>query len=184
MAVERVEQRLRKVTAALNEADVPYAVIGGNAVAAWVAKADPSATRTTVDVDLLVKQQDVGRVTDVFQGLGFTRHNLRPMLLFTDPEEPSKRSGVHLVWAGQKVRPSYSHAAPLVDESALDPQGFRLIDLPALVRMKLTSLRDIDRVHISDLLSVGLIDDGIRLSLPDDLRARLESVEASREREE
>lgn len=183
MAVERVEQRLRKVTAALNDADVPYAVIGGNAVAAWVAKADPSATRTTVDVDLLVKQQDVGRVTDVFQGLGFTRHNLRPMLLFTDPEEPSKRSGVHLVWAGQKMRPSYSHAAPLVDESVFDPQGFWVIDLPALVKMKLTSLRDIDRVHIGDLLSVGLIDEGIRASLPDDLRARLVSVEASRERE-
>ncbi len=43
MAVERVEQRLRKVTAALNDADVPYGVIGGNAVAAWVAKADPGA---------------------------------------------------------------------------------------------------------------------------------------------
>ena len=50
--------------------------------------------------------------------------------------------------------------------------------------MRLTSLRDIDRVHISDLLSVGLIDEGIRTSLPDDLRARLESVEAAREREE
>ena len=31
-AVEKVKERLRRVTKALNEADVPYAVIGGNAV--------------------------------------------------------------------------------------------------------------------------------------------------------
>ena len=36
MAVDRVEKRLRKVTAALDAAGVKYAVIGGNAVAAWL----------------------------------------------------------------------------------------------------------------------------------------------------
>ncbi len=47
-----------------------------------------------------------------------------------------------------------------------------LLDLPALVRMKLTSYRDIDRVHVADLLSVGLIDDavaGARLRLTERL---------------
>ena len=44
MAVDRVEQRLRKVTAALDAAEVPYAVIGGNAVACWVGRVDPAAT--------------------------------------------------------------------------------------------------------------------------------------------
>jgi hypothetical protein len=177
MAVERVEKRLLRVTHALNSAGIRYAVIGGNAVALWVAKADPSATRSTVDVDLLVDQADLEALTNVFASLGFTRHDLRRLILFTDPEEPSRRSGVHLVWAGCKVLPSY--AAPKLDEAVFEPiQGFWVLDLPALVRMKLTSFRDIDRVHIADMLSVGLIDEGVRANLPVDLRDRLTQLEA------
>ena len=42
-AVEMVRERLLRSTAALEAAGVPYAVIGGNAVAAWVSKVDPGA---------------------------------------------------------------------------------------------------------------------------------------------
>lgn len=179
MAVDRVEKRLRRVAAALDAADIGYAVIGGNAVAAWVARVDPSATRATKDVDLLVERADLDRITEVMDGLGFGRHDLRNLVLFTDPEEPSKRAGVHLVWANEKVRPSYALPAPSTDETVRDPEGLLILNLPALVRMKLTSFRDIDRVHIADMLSVGLIDYALRSALPDDLRARLAEVEAS-----
>lgn len=198
MAVERVERRLKRVAAALNAAGVRYAVIGGNAVAAWVAKADRSATRSTVDVDLLVERDDLDAVTQVFEGLGFTRQHppesplgkggprgVAALMLFTDPEEPSRRSGVHLVWAGRKVLPSYAHPAPSVMEAVLDQEhGFWLLELTALVRMKLTSFRDVDRVHVADLLSVGLIDKAVRASLPGDLLERLRVVEATVEQME
>src|SRR5438067_424270 len=36
-AVAKVRERLLRATAALNQAGVPYAVVGGNAVASWVA---------------------------------------------------------------------------------------------------------------------------------------------------
>ena len=179
MAVDRVEKRLRRVTAALDAAGIPYAVIGGNAVAAWVARVDPSATRATKDVDLLVERADLDRITEVMDGLGFGRHDLRSLVLFTDPEEPSKRAGVHLVWANEKVRPSYALPAPSTDETVRDAEGLRVLDLPALVRMKLTSFRDIDRVHIADMLSVGLIDQALRRALPDEFRKRLTELEAS-----
>jgi hypothetical protein len=39
-AVAKVRERLLRSTAALNLAAVPYAVIGGNAVASWVATVD------------------------------------------------------------------------------------------------------------------------------------------------
>jgi len=39
-AVELVKQRLDRTCIALRNANVPYAVIGGNAVAAWVATID------------------------------------------------------------------------------------------------------------------------------------------------
>ena len=98
-----------------------------------------------------------------------------------DPDEPSVRASIHLVWAQQKVRPEYSVPAPSVDESVRDPQGFNVIDLPALVRMKLTSFRDIDRVHIADMLSVGLIDETIKTVLTPDLQQRLSTVFGSME---
>jgi hypothetical protein len=115
------------------------------------------------------------------QGLGFERHDLKRLVLFTDPDEPSKRSGVHLVWSDQPVLPSYEYSAPSVTEAVRDPQGFAVLDLAALVRMKLTSFRDIDRVHIGDMLSVGLIDERVRSQLPDPLRARLDEVRESLE---
>lgn len=182
MAMDRVQDRLLRVSAALDAAGIPYAVVGGNAVAAWVAKANPAATRTTKDVDILVARADLGRVTAVMQQLGFKREILRSLVVFLDPAEPDRRSGVHLVWASEKVRPSNLHPAPDVRESIRDVE-YQVLDLSALVRMKLTSFRDIDRVHVADLLSVGLIDDRIRNSLPSDLQIRLDEIEQSRDTE-
>jgi hypothetical protein len=177
MAMERIERRLRQVTAALDAAGIRYAVVGGNAVALWVAKADPAATRTTKDVDLLVKRDDLDRINQVMRGLGFETQDLRRLVLFIDPEEPSRMSGVHLVWAGEKVRPSYAYPTPLVTEAVRDTEGFWVLDLPALLRMKLTSMRDVDRVHVADLVRVGMVDEAARHTLPADLRERLEEIE-------
>ena len=183
MAMEQVERRLRKVTAALDAAGIRYAVIGGNAVALWVAKADPAATRTTKDVDLLVEREDLDRISEVMRGLGFSIRDLRPLVLFVDPQEPSRRSGGHLVWAGQKVRPSYAHPAPSLSDAVRDAEGFWVLNLPALLRMKLTSMRDVDKVHVADLLRVGMVDQGARDALPADLREQLEKIERTVEDE-
>lgn len=99
MAVERVQQRLRRVTAALDAARIQYAVAGGNAVAAWVGRVDPGATRATKDVDLLVRREDTPRNTAAITALGYTREELLDLVLFIDPDEPSRRSGVRLVRA-------------------------------------------------------------------------------------
>ena len=179
MAVDRVEARLKRAAAALDRAGVRYAVVGGNAVATWVARVDPGATRTTKDVNVLVERADLNDVTLALQAAGFQRQDLRNLVLFIDPQEPSRRAAVYLVWAGEKVRPSYVCPAPGVDEAVRDPEGFLLLDLAALVRMKLTSLRDIDRVHVRDMLDVGLIDEGVRDRLPAELRERLSMLERS-----
>jgi Uncharacterised nucleotidyltransferase len=181
MAMDRVEQRLRRVTGALEQAGIGYAVVGGNAVAAWVARVDPAATRATKDVDILVERGDEQRVAEVMEKLGFERVDLRRLVLFVDPAEPSKRSGVHLIWADTLIRPSYPAASPSVKETARDPDGFAVLDLPALVRMKLTSFRDIDRVHIADLLEVGLIDEKVRATLPTVLTDRLNQIQQQRD---
>lgn len=177
MAIDRVQKRLRLVTAALDSDGIPYAVVGGNAVAAWVSRVDPGATRATKDVDLLVRRADVPVITRAITALGFSREDLRDITLFIDPEEPSKKSGVHLVWAGERLRPSYSDPSPDVAESERDPEGFRVVSLPALVRMKLTSFRPVDQVHILDMLDVGLISQQVRHALSPPLLARLDQLE-------
>ena len=184
MAMNRVQQRLTRSTAALDRAGVRYAVVGGNAVAAWVGRVDPGATRATKDVDLLVSREDLAKVTSALTAppLNFTRQiltheDLRDIVLFIDPDEPSKKSGVHLVWAGEKIRPSYTVLSPLVDESERDPEGFLVVSLAALVRMKLTSYRPIDQAHVTDLLSVGLIGPDLRAALPAELALRLADIE-------
>ncbi len=58
MAAEKVKERLRRATRALDAAGVPYAVVGGNAVAEWVARVDEDAVRNTKDVDLLIRRPD------------------------------------------------------------------------------------------------------------------------------
>jgi hypothetical protein len=174
---------LKQVAAALDEAGIPYAVVGGNAVAAWVATVDPAATRTTKDVGILVRRGDLDRITKALTNRGYRREDLRDLVLFIDPNEPSRHSAVHLVWAAEKVRPSYPHRAPDLDEVVRDAAAFAVLDLAALVRMKLTSLRDIDRVHIADLLSVGLIDVAVRASLPPELRGRLGEIEKASEQD-
>jgi hypothetical protein len=46
-AVEKGRQRLLRSTAALKNSGIPYAVISGNAVAAWVSRVDEAAVRNT-----------------------------------------------------------------------------------------------------------------------------------------
>ena len=59
MAIEAVSQRLTRFTRAMSEAGVPYALVGGQAVAIWVASRDPSAVRTTKDIDVLLNRDDL-----------------------------------------------------------------------------------------------------------------------------
>src|SRR5829696_5008557 len=60
-AVEVVKDRLRRVTQALKAAEIPYAVIGGNAVQHWVAQVDESVVRNTRDVDIILRRSDLQR---------------------------------------------------------------------------------------------------------------------------
>ena len=45
--MDELRERLRRAIAALTAAGVPYAVVGGNAVAEWVGRADPAGVRNT-----------------------------------------------------------------------------------------------------------------------------------------
>src|SRR3954453_866307 len=70
-AVEKVRERLLRASAALEKAGVPYAVVGGNAVAALVSRVDEAAVRNTPDVDLLIRRADLDAATIALTQAGF-----------------------------------------------------------------------------------------------------------------
>src|SRR5580692_7892246 len=83
-AVAKVRERLLRATAALNQVGVPYAVVGGNAVASWVATVDEGAVRNTRDIDLLVRRSDLPAITAGLEQAGFVRDELLDIVMFRD----------------------------------------------------------------------------------------------------
>src|SRR5580700_11053643 len=86
-AVAKVRERLLRVTGVLNELGIPYAVVGGNAVASWVATVDEGAVRNTRDIDLLVRRSDLPAITAALQRAGFVRDELLDVVMFRDGPE-------------------------------------------------------------------------------------------------
>lgn len=174
-AVERVRDRLRRAVKALESAGVPYAVVDGNAVAAWVATIDPGAVRNTQRVDILFRRGDLDAAERALAAAGFIRAEVSGIEMFLDGTGTGPRDAVHVIIAGEKIRPEYALAAPDVSEAAV-PDDFRVLALESLLRMKLTSHRLKDRVHVQDMLEVGLIDATWVPRLPADLGARLQAL--------
>jgi hypothetical protein len=174
-AVEHVRRRLLLATRALTAHGVPHAVVGGNAVAAWVATIDEAAVRNTRDVDILIRRTDFAAAKAALEAAGLIHRKVAGIDLFTESADPRARSAVHIVYAGEIVRPGEPAANPDVSEST-DLGQFRAINLEALVRIKLTAWRDKDRTHLRDLIELGLVDDAWVARFPGVLSERLQSL--------
>ena len=157
-AVEKVKDRLRRVTESLNEANISYAVIGGNAVQLWVAQVDETAVRNTRDVDIVLNRSDLAAATAALASVGFVYQEVDGVPMFLEGIDGSPKEAVHVVYALEKVRADCPELAPAVDRVELI-KSMRTLTFPELVRMKLTSYRLKDRVHLQDMISVGLIDE-------------------------
>lgn len=185
-AVDTVRRRLLRAAAALAEAGVAYAVVGGNAVAAWVSRVDAAAVRNTRDVDLLIRREDLPACIAALEKADFHHRRVaslgraEAMDVFLDGPQSKVSDALHIVFAGEKTTANQPEPNAAVSESE-DTGEFRLISLEALVRMKLSAFRDKDRVHLRDLLAVGLLDASWLDRLPVELRPRLAQILASPE---
>lgn len=174
MALEEVTGRLERITGAMQRASVPYALVGGQAVAMWVATRDPAAVRTTKDVDILLRREDLARARAAALSVGFEYFEVMGVGMFLEANDPNPRKAVHLVWAGEKVRPEYILPSPDIQECEMLEPGKSVVALTGLVRMKLMSNRDQDRVHLRDLIDVGLVSRQMLEALPPELASRLD----------
>lgn len=180
-AVDHVRRRLLRASAVLREAGIPYAVVGGNAVAAWVARVDEAAVRNTRDVNLLLRREDLPAAIEAMERAGFTHRRVASigragaMEVFLESPDGRIVDAVHILFANEKARPDQPEPNAGIDESE-EADDYRVISLEALVRMKLSAFRDKDRVHLRDLAAVGLIDAKWPARFGSELRSRLEQI--------
>lgn len=162
-------------SAALEAAGIPYAVIGGNAVAFHVATVDDAVVRNTRDVNMLIDRGTLDAVKAAAAGAGFRFRHVRGVDCFLEVPDGKFRDAVHLLYAGEKVTAADPVPTPSMEEWQCG-EAYRVVSLEGLVRMKLVSYRRKDQTHLTDMLDVGLIDDSWPAKYSEPLRSRLQAI--------
>jgi len=176
--VEQLVEIAGRFAAALSQAGIEYRIVGGLAVYLHVNAIDPLAARLTRDIDAAVRRTDIETIARIVKPYGLEFRHAAGVDMLVDANERKARSAVHFIWVNEKVRPEY--VEPVPDFSPVPTlSGLLVAPVADLVRMKLTSFRDKDRVHIRDMDSVGLITSEIEAGLPEVLKNRLAEVRAT-----
>ncbi|PWT97111.1 MAG: hypothetical protein C5B51_32020 [Terriglobia bacterium] len=177
---ERVEQ-LFDLAALVEQifvsAGLEYRVVGGFAAYLYVEQKEPDAGRLTKDIDIAVRREDLAKIAQTAEQFGLQHRHAAGLDMLVSRDNPSERRAVHFVFTGEKAREHYPEAVPPLVPGPLF-RGMRLIALPDLVRMKLTSFRARDEAHLKDLDEAGLITAEIEAVLSPLLRERLAQVRA------
>jgi hypothetical protein len=174
-AVEKVNERLRKTVAILEASGIPYAVVGGHAVRAWVAQVDEAAVRITRDVDIMIEPENLPALKVAMEAGGFHYRETAGVPMFVEHPDGSAKDAVHVILTGEMIRLNDFEANPDLSSSMRSGE-FQTLSFESLVRMKLNSFRLKDRVHILDMISVGLIDESWLAKFPGPLRDRLQEL--------
>ena len=159
-----------------SSAGIEYRIVGGLATYLYVEDAEPDAGRLTKDIDIAVLREDLDRIAEAAEPYGLRLRQVAGVDMLVPVDSPSARA-VHLVFAGEKVRPEYLAQVPELSPSST-VRGLPLVSLKDLVRMKLTSFRAKDEAHLKDLDDAGLITPEIEAGLPAELAARLVQTRA------
>ena len=128
-----------------------YELIGGLAVLIHVEEANPELTALTRDVDLMIRREGPRRrlrKPRAARGFRFRHMEGVDMLLYGDTN--SARNAVHLIFSGEMVRPSQAEPNPPIapEKKRLLGREVMVIPVADLVRMKLSSYRLKDQVHV------------------------------------
>lgn len=143
-----------------------YRVVGGLATYLYVEQSAPDAGRLTRDIDIVVRRQDLERIAAAAETCGLAYRHVAGVDMLVQADAPASRR-IHL----------YPGAVP-----ELGPfetlRGLRLIPTADLIRMKLTSFRLKDQVHLKDLDEAGVISPAVEATLSPVLAERLARVRA------
>jgi hypothetical protein len=169
-AVAKVRERLQRTCETLEQAQIPYAVCGGHAVAAWVATVDEAAVRISPDVEIAVRRANLESVISALTAAGLAHR------LASDRANVSqRRDEVRIYLANERSRDQDAFPMRDVSESVVI-SNMRVLKLTALTSLLLSSFRVVDRVHLRDLIDVELLDASWLDRLPPELAARLKQI--------
>lgn len=177
--VEQLFEKMRRVTAALNKAGIPYRVVGGVGIFLQISRTSPEKARMTDDIDLAVRRADLEKIKAAAETAGFRFRHTAGIDMLVDATSPRPRSDVHFIFAYERTYPSDLEPVPF-SEPFQSAEGVLIASVPDLLRMKLTSFRLKDKVHIQDMDGAGLITPEIEAALPQSMRERLAEVRATR----
>jgi hypothetical protein len=168
---------LHKVADMFTAEAIPYEIIGGMAVAAQIERVDRDQVMLTRDVDLMVERSDLERVKEAAPRHGFHYRHTAGLDMLLHGDEKKAIRGVHLLFSREAVRSDQTPNPPLAPERiTIYGKEVSIVPVADLVRMKLNSYRDKDRVHVRALDAVGLITPDIEGGLPADLLSRLQHI--------
>lgn len=178
-----VLDRARRVCAGLDAAGIPHAVCGGMSVMAWVSTRDPDSTRTTKDVDILMRRADLQRAADALRPLGFEYAEVNGIPMFLDGPGGTPKHAVHVVLAEERLSRFEGISSPALGEPHRDAAApWARVQVLTLLEMKLIAMRPHDIAHLGDLLRVGLIDRTWRERVRPELRDRFDRAYDEAER--
>jgi hypothetical protein len=136
---------------------------------------DEAAVRNTRNVDIIIRRSDLDAAKVALETAGFVYCHVLDVDMFLDGPTGRPKDAVQLIFAGEKVRAEYFTTSPDITESEPASQ-FQVVALEGLVRMKLNSYRLIDRVHLLDMIDVGLVDETWPSRFPGQLAERLQDL--------
>jgi predicted DNA binding CopG/RHH family protein len=169
---------LHKIAQTLSDEGIPYELIGGLAVLVHVEEANPEHTTLTRDVDLMIRREDLERVKDAAARRGFRFRHTAGVDMLLYGATISARNAVHLVFSGEKVKSNQPVPNPSIQPEKKTIHGGEVSVIPVadLVRMKLSSYRLKDQVHVKSMDAAGLLTPEVEARLPPELLTRLQHV--------
>ncbi len=168
---------LERIVKVLQDAGVPYEIVGGVAVNAHVLAKSRSRSFVTRDIDVLLHRSDIERVAKAAEPLGYTARKIMGGFMLIRPEQEAAEA-VHILFAGERSKSTQPLPHP-----ELCPEGKRLFDLDVpvaplrdLIQMKLNSFRPKDVTHLEILDDLGFITPTTEHELPPVLQERLQEA--------
>jgi hypothetical protein len=172
-----VQQTMRRVAARLEQAGIPYAIVGGMAVNAH------RHERTTRDVDFLLSAQGLNALLRIVAGGEFDPVPGRPRR-FVD-----RATGVSFDVLRTGLFPGSGSPGPIAypdpEQVSETIQELRFVNLPTLVQLKLAARRHQDFADVVNLIRANQLDEKYADQLHPSVRGDyIECLEETRREDE
>jgi hypothetical protein len=177
---------VERIVKLLRDAGVKFELIDGVAVNAHLLTAEErSRTFVTRDIDLLVERGELPKIIEAGEVGGYEAKKIVGGYMLIRPDQ-RPADAVHMVFAGERSKSTQPVVHPEVRAEEMDLFELRVPVAPLedLVRMKLSSLRVKDLVHLQILDEAKLITPELQAKLLPVLSERLQGARSQFERDQ